>query len=283
MKSCKPEVVRKQIEYEDTFEKGISNVEYFYFGRGFSYMPTHIHRHVETQFVFRGTGLFNVDGREYECSDGLLIIFPYQPHSNVDAPDCRQYSAIINPNSFECYAPTFFDYYPKSNFIPKSELPIGFGELMEYGFELSHNEKDRRFRERILTDITSVIIGEALSSLELLSRHDETSAESISMLGRVINYCVTHLSEDLTLSGLAEKFYVDRSHISRLFSKKLGVSYSEFITSQRVSTACEQLSKTSKPITEIAYDCGFHNQSSFNRVFLVQRGMTPSEYRKRRM
>ena len=35
----------------------------------------------------------------------------------------------------------------------------------------------------------------------------------------------------------------------------------------------------SEPITEIAYECGFRNQSNFNRVFLARTGMTPREYR----
>ena len=274
------EVVDTQIVYEDTFEKEVATVEYFYFGRGFSDMPLHIHRHVETQFIFQGTGSFHVDGSDYRCTDGLLLIFPYQPHSNAAVPDCRQYSAIINPNSFPAYASTFFDFYPKHSFIPRGDLPRGFSELMEYGCALSRNEADCRFRERLLTDITSVLIGEALSAVELVSRRDETSAASISLIGRIIHYCVTHLSEDLSLAAIADRFYVNRSYVSRLFAKKLGCSYGDFITAQRLSAACEQLSQSAKPITEIAYDCGFHNQSSFNRIFLAKHGITPSEYRK---
>lgn len=38
----------------------------------------------------------------------------------------------------------------------------------------------------------------------------------------------------------------------------------------------------SEPITEIAYECGFRNQSNFNRVFLARTGMTPREYRNSR-
>ena len=271
-----------KVAYEDRFEKDIRVANYYGY-LGLVENPLHLHRHVETQYLIRGSVEFTVDNRVYNVSDGLLVIFPYQPHANVRAKEAKQVSAIIDPNSFEYYAPTFFDYYPKNNFIPKSELPNGFRDLIEYGFHLSHAHEEVPFRERLITDVTSVIIGQALSALELVSRHDETGSESISTIGRIINYCVTHISDDLSLPTLSDKFFIDKSYISRLFRKKLGVSYIEFITSQRISTACELLSKTSKPITEIAYDCGFHNQSSFNRVFLAQRGMTPSEYRKRRM
>ena len=267
--------------YEEKFELTIPHVRYFGYD-GFSNVGLHLHRHVETQYLMSGNVEFTVDGQKYRCEDGLLIVFPYQPHSNVGTKKCRQLSAIINPNSFEYYVPTFFDFCPKSNFIPKSQLPVGFMELMAYGFELSHNDS-HPFRERLLNDVTSVIIGQALSSLELISRREASSSESISTIGRIVNYCVTHLSENLSLDVLSKEFFLDKSYISRLFQKKLGISYVEFITSQRVSTACEMLSNTSRPITEIAYDCGFRNQSSFNRVFRAHCGMTPSEYRQKHM
>ena len=268
--------------YEDRFEKEI-NVANYYGYLGLKPNGLHLHRHVETQYLIRGSVEFTVDDRVYNVAEGLLVIFPYQPHSNAASPEAKQVSAIINPNSFDCYAPTLFDYYPRNNFIPNSELPVGFRDLIEYGFHISHDHREIPFKERIMTDITAVVLGTALSLLDLVSRRDETSAESVSMIGRVINYCVTHLSEDLSLDTLSKVFFVDKSYISRLFRKKLGISYVEFISSQRVSTACELLAKTPKSITEIAFDCGFRNQSSFNRIFQSQRGMTPSEYRKKQI
>lgn len=274
-------VIKMKILYEDRFEKDIPVANYYGY-KGLGANGLHLHRHIETQYIIDGSVDFTVDDRVYHCSDGMLIVFPYQPHANVRAKEIRHVSAIINPNSFECYAPTFFDYYPKNNFLPSSALPAGLRELIEYACAVNWN-KSHPYRERLMNDIAAVIVGQALSSLELVSRRDSTGSESISTVGRIINYCVTHLTEDLSLEALSKEFFLDRSYISRLFRKKLGVSYVEFISAQRVSSACEMLSKTSKPITEIAYDCGFRNQSSFNRVFLAQRGMTPTEYRKKQL
>ena len=38
---------------------------------------------------------------------------------------------------------------------------------------------------------------------------------------------------------------------------------------------------TDKPVTDIAFECGFMSQRNFNRVFREITGMTPSEFRER--
>ena len=43
--------------------------------------------------------------------------------------------------------------------------------------------------------------------------------------------------------------------------------------------ASRLLANTSQPITNIALDVGYDNQSTFNRIFLETYGMTPKEYR----
>lgn len=88
----------------------------------------------------------------------MLIVFPYQPHANVRAKEIRHVSAIINTNSFECYAPTFFDYYPKNNFLPSSAMPAGLRELIEYACAVNWN-KSHPYRERLMNDIAAVIVG----------------------------------------------------------------------------------------------------------------------------
>ncbi|WP_163707287.1 helix-turn-helix domain-containing protein [Mangrovibacterium lignilyticum] len=36
--------------------------------------------------------------------------------------------------------------------------------------------------------------------------------------------------------------------------------------------------ETQKSITEICFECGFHNISNFNRIFKKSQGCTPSEF-----
>ena len=265
------------ISYEYTFENVVPAVQYSGL-TGFSGTTTHIHRHVETQYVFEGTGYFTVDGKEYECHDGFLFIFPYQPHSGRENLKARQYAQIINPNSFSRYAPTLFGCIPENSFIPSDDLSPEFPAMMRYAYRMMSDTSNPN-REQILYDITSVIMGEALSKLKLIHRSDESGTRSLPPIGRVINYCMTHLSDDMSLGAVSEALFLDKCYISRLFSSKLGTTYTDFINSQRTTKACELLVSTDRQITDIAFECGFRNQSTFNRVFREMTGMSPREYR----
>ena len=72
--------------YEDRFEKEI-NVANYYGYLGLKPNGLHLHRHVETQYLIRGSVEFTVDDRVYNVAEGLLVIFPYQPHSNAASPE----------------------------------------------------------------------------------------------------------------------------------------------------------------------------------------------------
>ena len=125
----------------------------------------------------------------------------------------------------------------------------------------------------------TLIIGETLSAMTLVPREEEMGNQSIQTIGYVINYCVSHISEDLSLSSVADALYLNKYYVSKLFSSKLGMTFSDFITNQRLYCVCERLTSGTRPIIEIAYECGFRNLSNFNRVFRARIGMTPREYR----
>ena len=54
-----------------------------------------------------------------------------------------------------------------------------------------------------------------------------------------------------------------------------------YINSLRIRKACEMLTYTDLFISEIAAMNGFGSISQFNRVFQAQKGMTPSQYRRK--
>lgn len=67
------------------------------------------------------------------------------------------------------------------------------------------------------------------------------------------------------------------------FKRKFAELYNEtpakYILTKRLNRATQLLQLKSKPIAEIAYDCGFENISNFNKVFKKHFTKTPSEYR----
>ncbi len=270
------------IKYETTYEK---NTQPLFFPpdrsngtRGFSDVAAHMHRHVEVQYIYENSAFFMVDGIDSEYRDGLLFIFPYCVHSSRANSDCRHISFNFQQHAFPEYERIFSDNIPLSPFVPSGQLPPTFDAMIRYARELYFAE-DFPLREKLLHSVISVVIGEALSSMTLIPRSSGQDLSTTPAIGRVINYCMTHLSDDLSLDAVAKALFLDKYYISKLFPAKLGVRYVEFVRSQRISRACEMLRSTDRAITDIAYDCGFMNQSTFNRVFREIIGMSPREYR----
>ena len=90
-----------------------------------------------------------------------------------------------------------------------------------------------------------------------------------------------NFQEPFTMDDMARSLGVSKEHLSRMFSKKLGVAFHRYINSMRMEHAKKLLLTTGKPITEIAYECGFDCQRSFNRIFRDTFHLTPREYRAR--
>lgn len=98
---------------------------------------------------------------------------------------------------------------------------------------------------------------------------------------KILLYCAEHFSEEISVKSISGALYVSRSYVTKIFSSKLKFPFREYINILRISKAKKLLDDTDKRIIDIMYECGFQNQSSFNRVFYKQCNMTPQEFREK--
>ena len=77
---------------------------------------------------------------------------------------------------------------------------------------------------------------------------------------------------------LAGRLEVSAAHLSRVFSKKIGLSPGKYITRMRVEYAKLLLRDPDITITYVAEASGFANANYFSKVFRKETGMSPSEY-----
>jgi two-component system response regulator YesN len=65
-----------------------------------------------------------------------------------------------------------------------------------------------------------------------------------------------------------------------VFSGKLKIGFREYINFLRISHAKTLLVETDMKVLAIMLECGFRNQSTFNRIFSEVCGVSPRTYRK---
>lgn len=97
----------------------------------------------------------------------------------------------------------------------------------------------------------------------------------------IIAYISQHFTEDISLSSVAAEFGVGKYTVSRIFSNVLKVTFLHYINSLRIDYAVYLLINTDLNITNIAMECGYHSQQTFNRIFKELYSCTPKEYRKK--
>lgn len=99
-------------------------------------------------------------------------------------------------------------------------------------------------------------------------------------LQAVKEYLDAHYTSKITLDMLAERFYINKYYLTRIFKEQFGESVTGYLMQVRITRAKQQLRFTDKPIDEIAHECGMQDANYFSRMFKKVEGATPGEYRR---
>lgn len=113
---------------------------------------------------------------------------------------------------------------------------------------------------------------------QLLVPKDQDMHEIIGNAKRFIR---ENLSEDISVSSIAESLYVTPNYFSRLFKKVTGEGCNEYIVRKRIELAKSLLETTSQKTGRIAGMVGYRDTNYFSLAFKKQTGMSPTEYREK--
>lgn len=93
-------------------------------------------------------------------------------------------------------------------------------------------------------------------------------------------YIAKHLTEEMTLTDIAEAVHLVPHYCCSLFSNQTGQTLFDFISAQRIEMAKGLIRTTNMPLTEISFACGFADYNYFSRKFKKLTGMPAIKYKK---
>jgi AraC family transcriptional regulator len=150
----------------------------------------------------------------------------------------------------------------------------------------------RQFRAELEQDgIGSRLYAESLAiqlALYLL-RHYSTASPGDDVgagrlpahkLRRAIDYMSDRLDEELSLESIANELSMSVFHFAHLFKQTTGLSPYRYVIELRLERAKSLLRSTELPITEIAQQVGYCNNSHFAVAFHRATGVTPRDFRR---
>jgi AraC-like DNA-binding protein len=99
----------------------------------------------------------------------------------------------------------------------------------------------------------------------------------IEMVGRVMNEMTNPMFVD-NMEHIASRYNITARCLQKLFLQYAGVTPKLCSKIERFQQSLRLISKRNTPLTSIAYDCGYFDQSHFIREFKSFTGITPSAY-----
>ncbi|MCQ4087842.1 helix-turn-helix domain-containing protein [Saccharibacillus sp. JS10] len=119
-----------------------------------------------------------------------------------------------------------------------------------------------------------------LSTLTIFLSETEkrNSDRSTDTLESAKQYIDTHLADDLSLEAVSSQVFISAKYLSRLFKEELGITYTEYVTKQRIHTAKILLEKGGATIEQISTAVGYTTTAYFIKKFKEAHGCTPGQY-----
>ena len=116
---------------------------------------------------------------------------------------------------------------------------------------------------------------------ELLSAYcDYLRQRENSVIFHAKQYVQQHLAEDISLNDVAKQVCLSPAYFSTLFKAETGCGFIKYLQRVRVEQAKKLLKNKGMRIRDIAEAVGYKDVKFFNKVFLNETSVTPSEYRR---
>ncbi len=258
-----------------------------------------IHQAARFLYVKRGCGKIIIDGEEYPLRPNTLIaITPWKITDMVEVTETLQFIKVIYDYA---YLNSVFKSVTGAGDASAEPLrfltvePVAYLDSIqaEYVDSIMENLKaelgvestrvkppDKPFSQ--LYTINKLIELVIVYRRYIMSHRGEldTGHEASVKEQSILSYLYAHSSEKLTLSQVAEAFFLSESALSKQISGMTGTSFSKLLSSIRVEKASDYLIYTDLTLDEIAKLCGFVDASHVSKHFAQRVGITPMQYRK---
>ncbi|MFN8349653.1 MAG: AraC family transcriptional regulator [Spirosomataceae bacterium] len=258
------------------------------------YEKWHFHPELELTHIVRSRGTRFVGDSIEDFEEGDLILLGSNlPHVWKNDPIYFRPGATLEVESQVVqFLPDCFG----RDFLKLKEME-GIRRLFEKakrGLRITGNT-----REKVLILMTQLIesskgiqrIGLFLTVLELIAESEETvflSSEGFldsyhrfdtDTINRVYEFTLSQFNRRILIEEAAAIAHMSVPNFCRYFKNRTQKTFVQFLTEVRIGYACRMLIENKKSIQHIAFECGFHNLSNFNRSFRLLKHQKPMAYR----
>ncbi len=224
------------------------------------------------EYVVSGAGYISSEGREARVEAGDLYVIHrrtvHEYHADKQQPFCKKWINVSGS----------FINAMEQVFLSEGPFTVmRLGEAAERVIDAIHGilqtEKDAGQRQEL-------IMKRLLELFLLMDEQRRKSSETMSLYERICGYVDENICEPLSLSSIAEEFFISASTLYRVFIKNAGVSPKEYVAGRKIAAAKRMIGANSETFNTIAAHLGYYDSHHFFHAFKNATGMSPSEYRE---
>lgn len=227
--------------------------------------------------VEQGSGLLEYDGIRHSLQSGDCVFLdcrkPYLHRTGEDLWHLR-WVHFYGPNMGAIYK-KYQERGGQTTF--HANKPERFSALLQELYTLAASDdyvRDMQIYGK-LVDLLTLLMEESWHPGDAhIARGKKQNLQEIK------DYLDTHYTEKITLDALAERFYINKFYLTRVFKEQFGQSVTAYLVQLRITQAKRMLRFTDSSIESIAQECGLSDANYFSRLFKKVEGIPPGEYRK---
>ncbi|RZP71765.1 AraC family transcriptional regulator [Vibrio vulnificus] len=258
---------------------------YLFEGESFNH-PYHFHVENEIVLILESNGKLILGDHLSEYKEGdIFVLGENMPHSFVCVADSPGAKSLVIQFNNNCFGEQFFQ-------LPEFRTINQMLEKSRYGVKIV--DEKNQLRKVIEETCNSEGVKSVISLLNLL--HEISKLKKVELispnnsyvdsnlethkLNAAIEWLDTNYAQSVHLSEIAKITNLSENGFCRAFKKATGKTFLHYLSDKRIHEAARLLIETEHSITQIAFEVGFSNISSFNRYFKKVKGVSPTEFRK---
>lgn len=249
--------------------------------------PEHWHLSAEFILAQKNDCTYTVGKDIYHINQGdLLLIWPAELHSTVKTPQnsslLLQFSSSVIDSSADISA--YLPLLQARHLISandKNGLNQKITELITESYAIFCS-RDPFLETSIKINIYKILMliaHDELSRQKNIPDANSSSGATYHKIRKACAYISENCERDLSQTEVADYAGFSHYYFSRLFKEYTTLSFSDYLTSQRIHKAIRFLSSDNVSITDVAYQSGFQSISNFNRAFKLAMNCTPRQFR----
>ena len=229
----------------------------------------HFHKNYELVYVLDGEVLLTLNGNRIMLkANDFALIFPNEFHAYHTPDNSYVWIGVFSAD--------FVGEFARLTETKRAKTPVFACEPQIREFLRYYLITDKTPDTFLLKSALYAVCREFLQKVPLYDAGKEKN-----FIYDIISYMEHNFREEISLMTIAEAFGYEYHYLSRQFHHHFHMNFKQFLNIYRIDYAMDQLIHTDTSTTDIAHNSGFQTVRTFNRVFLTQTGMTPSQFRKR--